>query len=401
MDFRYIAPLLQSGASRSSRIFSYAGLGTGVVLLLCSLQMYLNIQQLLRGRSESSSGYDFVSISKTITNATMGSPEKNLFNAAEIEEMRSRPYIQGAAPVLANNFRVQLSGGEVIPLSTDFILESLDNEFIDTVPASFSWEENQNTIPIIFSSDFLEMYNVFAPGYGLPQISPETASQLVVFITCYGADGSRQTYRGNIVALSDRINSILVPKSFLDWANKKYSGSTMPVKASRVYLKTTDANDPALLGFLDSKGYKVNKDKVKFGRVKQVLQGVFGGLGVFGLLVVLLALMLFSFYLQLMVARSKDNLQLLITLGYSPSWLSKKVSGKFIPVYVMIVLCALVITQLVQFAFKQFMRSGNPSLSPWIHWSIALTALLLVLVSVFANYSLVQKLLRGIAGNEK
>ena len=40
-----------------------------------------------------------------------------------------------------------------------------------------------------------------------------------------------------------------------------------------------------------------------------IIQSIFSGLGIFGLIVVILALMLFSFYLQLVIARSKDNLE--------------------------------------------------------------------------------------------
>src|SRR4030095_8039388 len=117
-----------------------------------------------------------------------------------------------------------------------------------------------------------------------------------------------------------------------------------------LFLKTKDANNPELLNFLDQKNYKINKDKTKFGRVKQVLQGIFTGLGVFGLLVVVLALMLFSFYLQLVIARSRESLQLFLALGYSPSWLSRNVANQFIPLYIAIVITALILVQAMQWA---------------------------------------------------
>jgi hypothetical protein len=355
--------------------------------------MYINIQQLLGGEEPRKEGYDYISISKTITNETMGQLEKNLFNEKDIQEVAAQPFIQGVSPLIANRFRVQLSAGDVLPFSTDMFLESLDNSFIDTVPPNFTWQEGENFIPIVFSSDFLEIYNVFAPGYGLPQISEATASQLVVYITCFGENGVRQTFRGSIVALSDRVNSVIVPKNFLTWANKTF-GQTTDVKASRIYVKTKDANNPDFLTFLQEKNYKVNKDKTKFGRVKQVLQGIFSGLGIFGLLVVVLALMLFSFYLQLMIARSKDNLQLLLMLGYSPGWLSKNVSKQFIPVYVLVVAAAVVFTWAMQWAFHHFAMFDRPELSSFVHWTVAATAAALIMLSLVVNYRIVNKLLR-------
>jgi hypothetical protein len=127
--------------------------------------------------------------------------------------------------------------------------------------------------------------------------------------------------------------------------------------------------------------------------VKQVLQGIFSALGIFGLLVVVLALMLFSFYLQLVIARSKDNLQLLITLGYSPTWLSKNVSRQFVPVYIAIVFVALIVTGIIQFLFHHFAMYQRPEISSFVHWSILLTAVLLVALSVITNYRLIRKLL--------
>jgi hypothetical protein len=391
LSFKPIRPLLQTGTNAASRWFSYIGLGIGVLLLLCSVQMYINIQQMLGGNSIRKNGYDFVSITKTVTNESMGHPDQNLFHQAEIDELKARPFIEGVAPLVANEFRVQMSAGEILAFKTDLFLESLDDDFIDTVPPSFHWQEGQMKIPVIISSDFLEAYNVFAPGQGLPQVSQETAANIPVLITCIG-NGREATFGGSVVAFSDRINSVLVPKSFLEWGNKTF-GEKASGGSARLYLKTKDANNPDLISFLDQKNYKVNKDKIKFGRAKQTLQGIFSGLGVFGLLVVVMALMLFSFYLQLVIARSKDSLQLLLVLGYSPSWLSKNVARQFVPVYIFTVLVALGVTQLMQWAFHHFVMYDRPELSTLVHWGVMSIAVALIILSVFTNYRLVRRLL--------
>ena len=391
VSFKPIRPLLQTGNNAASRWFSYFGLGIGVLLLLCSIQMYINIQQMLAGGSIRKNGYDYISITKTVTNATMGQPEKNLFQQKDIDELKAQPFIENVAPLLANQFRVQLSAGDILPFKTDLFLETLENEFIDTLPPNFHWQEGQEHIPIILSSDFLEIYNVFAPGQGLPQISEATASGVPIFITCIN-DSKRLTFQGQIVAFSDRINSVLVPKPFLTWANN-YFGGTEASDAARVFIKTKDANNADLLNYLDQKNYKVNKDKTKFGRVKQLIQGIFSGLGVFGLLVIILALMLFSFYLQLVIARSKPSLQLLLTMGYSPTWLSKNVAKQFMPIYFFVILGALVAVQVIQWAFHQFIMIGQAETSTFVHWGVLITAFVLLVLSVYINYRLIRKLL--------
>ncbi|MEI9946187.1 MAG: hypothetical protein WDN26_18435 [Chitinophagaceae bacterium] len=388
-SYKTIKKLLLTGANTASRWFSYIGLAIGMLLLLCSLQMFVNIQQMVKKTNVRKNGFDFISVSRLITNQNMG--KDNRFTNADIRELKSQPFIDDAAPLLPNQFKVIADAGNMIPFSSDIFLEALDNDFIDTIPPTFTWTEGQEVVPIIFSADLLEIYNVFAPSYDLPQLSPATASNIRISLRCEGKLGEK-VFRSNIVAFSDRVNSLLVPQNFLTWANKTLEGVDS-VKSSRVFIKTKDANNTELLKFLDEKNYRINKDRTLPGRTKQVLRGFVSALGIFGLLVIMLALMLFSFYLQLVIARSKDNLQLLLTIGYSPSWLSKNLAKQFIPVYIFVVLSALAFTQLMQWGFHHFIMYDRPELSPFVHWSVIVAVVLLIVLSIVANYKMVKKLL--------
>lgn len=387
VSFKPIKPLLQTGTKTASRWFSYIGLGAGVLLLLVSVQMFINLDQLLHKVNTRKNGFDFISISKKINEENQSI--KSIFTKQEIDELKSKPFVDGVAPLIANEFRVHVEASGIF--GTDLFLETLENEFIDTVPNSFQWQQGQMIVPLIISSDFLEAYNVFAPGNGLPQMSSTTAERLPITVECSG-QGKTLKLQARIVAFSDRINSVLVPKSFLDWANQNL-GEATEHGATRLFIKTKDANNPDFLSYLDQKNFLVNKDKTRLGRTKQTLQAVFSGLGVFGLLVVVMALMLFSFYLQLLIARSRDNLQLLLLLGYSPNWLSKNVSKRFIPVYIFIVLAALVVTQILQWAFHHTVMYDRPELSSAINWVVLVIAVGLIILSIITNYRLVRKLL--------
>lgn len=390
LSFKNIAPFLITNQNKSSRWFSYLGLGIGVLLLLCSVQLYININQLMKERNPKKTNYDFISITKRITNDNMG--QDHSFTLAEIEALKSQKFITNATPLIANKFIVSATGGQTLPFSTDIFLEAIDNDFIDTIPPSFTWKEGDNLVPIIVSSDYLELYNtVFAPSRDLPQISESTVGALMVQLECTGIFGTK-IFKGNIVALSDRINSVIVPKNFLEWANRNIANLPSG-NASRVYIKTADANNVDFLNYLQSKNYQVNKDKTRFGRVKQVLQAVVSGLGIFSILVILLAMMLFSFYLQLMIAKSKHNLQLLLTLGYSPQWLSNTVAKKWIPVYIAIIASALLTTALLQYFFQQSFLKGRDDLSPIVHWIVIAIAVLLAILCAAINHRLIKRLL--------
>lgn len=376
-----------------SKWIGYFGLGIGVFLLLVSVQMFVNIQQLLQENSpRKSGGYDFISISKTITNDNMG--KDNSFTNADILHLEQAPGIAGVAPLISNKFRVRATAGDIIPFSTDLFLESIDNNYIDTLPPDFNWQPGQLTVPIIFSSDFLEMYNVFAPAQGLPQLSAKTISSVNIILECSGPFGT-QNFKGHIVGLSDRINSLLVPKSFLNWSNGYFMKDTA-VHASRVYIKTKDANDPKLISYLDQQGYHLNKDKVKFSRIKGFLQNIVSVIGAFGVLVIILALMLFSFYLQLIIAKSKDNLQLLLTLGYSPKWLAKSVAKTWLPVYLFIIIISIIFTEIIHWLFIQLPFAQAGKLSYILDWKVWITAIFLLALTIVINGRLVKKELENI-----
>jgi hypothetical protein len=387
ISFKSIAPFLKTG-NKTARFFSYAGLAIGVMLLLCCVQMYINLNELLKEKNPRKNGFDFISVTKTITNENMG--KDNRFSLQDIEEFKAQKIITDAAPLISNQFRAKASAGDIIPFSTDLFLESIQDNFIDTLPPNFTWQQGQQDVPIIFSADFLEMYNVFAPAQGLPQLSESSIGAVNIVLECLAPDGSSIKFSGHIVAVSDRINSVIVPKTFLEWGNKMFS--TQPQQpAARVYVKTTDANSVALQNFLQQKNYHVNKDKTKFGRIKSTLQAIVAGLGGLAVLVVLLSVLLFSFYLQLMISKSKDNLQLMLTLGYSPLWLSKTVTKKWIPIYAIIILTALLTTQIFQYLFQKNFVAGQDKLVPYLDMYVIALATILFLLCILANYRLIKK----------
>jgi hypothetical protein len=106
--------------------------------------------------------------------------------------------------------------------------------------------------------------------------------------------------------------------------------------------------------------------------------------------------MLFSFYLQLMIARSKDNLRLLLTLGYSPKWLAQSVAKTWLPVYLFVIIGALIITQILHLLFIQLSFVNAANISWMLHWSVWLFAVLLLILTLFINSQLVKKELNKI-----
>ena len=135
--------------------------------------MYININGLLKNKNPKKDGYDYIPVTKNISNENMAS--SHAFTEADIDEIKKQPFIDDAAPFLSNKFVIKANGGATLPFSSDIFLESINEKFIDTLPPSFSWKEGDNTIPVIIASDYLELYNtVFAPSKDLPQFSEKS-----------------------------------------------------------------------------------------------------------------------------------------------------------------------------------------------------------------------------------
>lgn len=384
--FSQISKFLSTDKGRWNKLTGYTGLTLGVLLLLCAVQMYFNVNAFIGEKEIKKSAFDYVSITKLITDQNMG--KDNRFSSEEISELNAQPFILDAAPLIGNQFRAQISAGNIIPFSTDLFLEAIDNQFIDTVPADFIWKPGSRSVPIILSADYLELYNIFAPAQELPQLSENSIKQVNLQLLCSGM-GFNYTFNASIVGLSNRISTILVPEEFLIWANK-HLGDGSQEKFARVYIKTDNISNPTLLKYIEEKGYQINKEKTRSARIKIILQSFVSGIGIFSLLVILLSMMLFGFYLKLMIARSKENLILLQTLGYSPNLLAKMVAKRWIPVYLIIILIALAITCILQVAFS-YTFDYKESLSPLLNWQTFAIAALLAMICIWINTNLIKK----------
>src|SRR4051812_48026820 len=108
VSFKPIRSLLQTGSPVVSRWLSYIGLGIGVLLLFCSIQMLVNIQQLLKGNIIHKNGFDYISVTKKVTFENVGNYETSNFDQKEIDELRSQPFIADVAPLVTTQFQLEL-----------------------------------------------------------------------------------------------------------------------------------------------------------------------------------------------------------------------------------------------------------------------------------------------------
>lgn len=101
--------------------------------------------------------------------------------------------------------------------------ESVPDEYVDVSLDNWHFDESAQVIPIIIPRNYLNLYNFgFAQSRNLPKLSEGLMSLIQMDIMLRG-NGCAEQFKGKIVGFSNRLNTILVPQAFMDWANQRFA----------------------------------------------------------------------------------------------------------------------------------------------------------------------------------
>ncbi len=361
--FDLLRKIIRTGVGKGRFFMASIGLGIAMVLILIALQVNTDFNQLLYSDKNQNETADFLVINKKVTNSMMGQPGKSVFSPAEIENVRKQSFVQATGLITSSQFKVVAQAPGDLHFATDMFFEAVPDSFIDVKEDDWKWNPGDRTIPIILPNDFLNLYNFgFSLSQNLPQISQETVKALPLQVVISNNQTS-DTYTGHIVGFSDRISSFLVPASFMDWANQKYAG-TSSAPASRIVIKTADPSNPALVKFLDDNGYTANQDKLKFSKTRVIVQTIVSVIGFFGLILLFFALLVFSMFIQLVIASCRKEIQLLVILGTAPRQLQRYLLKQFVPLYFIIGILSLLLVTILQYLAAGMLAKHDMVVSP-------------------------------------
>lgn len=382
--------LLLRNTNQGRLISAWMALCIGCTLLLVSVMMWSVFQDLLKGKSSNDSlGSTFLTISKKVDDAAMANKERSQIQAQDISQIKSAPQVQDVGMLSPANFKVSASiGSGPMAFYTLLFLEAAPDRFMDQMPNSWQWQEGDNTLPIILSRDFLNMYNyVFAPSQGLPLLSEQTVKALGFTLTM-GEGANATNYRAQVEGFSDRISSVLVPQSFIEYGNKKFAPQA-PISISRVIIKVADPSDKAFISFLENNNYSTNAEQLRFSKMRSIVDVVSGATGVLALLLMGIGALVFVLFIELTMAKAQASVQLLLQIGFSPKKLSRFLMAKYLP----IMLSALSVAVLVAIAIQYFasqklstLQLSIPSFPSFYVWCAAAISGLILLVQI--SYSI-------------
>lgn len=377
-----------------------AGSLLGFFILMMALQLWFDVQHFMQTDEDDLFAPGIVVVNKRVSMLNTLGLSDNTFSEDEIQSLRKLPFIHRAEPFVPCRFKVEvsidLSGVEIPNLVSEFFFESVPDDLVDIPASEWQWDSLSRFVPVVLPSDFLKFYNFgFAPGQNLPQLS-EKGLRLANLKVGISGNGKQQRLNGRIVGLSEKINTILVPESFLKWANERY-GHERIQRPARLVIVSRVAADPNLTTLIRDRNYETGASELRSGKLNQILQLSLVVTGVIGLVIILLALYLFLLSFSLFIVRSDYEIRTLVQLGVNPRKLIRYLFNMLLLVMgVIFSVNSLMLWFVHQKAYSQLLEKGIgilPGTSPATY----LLALGVILVLLGLNYLNIRRNIHRVA----
>ena len=291
----------------------------GMTIVLLGYQLYCDILPIFTA-NDSFLKADYLVVSKKIGMANALGQQHSGFSKDEIADLQAQPFVKGVGQFTSTAYKAEatmgVSGMKI--LNSELFFESVPDPFVDISLDNWHYTPGDSLVPVILPRSYIAMYNFgFAQNHSLPKINEGLVGMIDLHIQVQGK-GGQGYFRGKVIGFSSKLNTILVPQSFMAWSNNHFSpDSEMP--PSRLILDVTNPADQRIGTYLEDHNYELednNLDAEKTTYFLKLMVTLVMGVGV-----VISAL---SFYvlllsIYLLVQKNTTKLQNLLLIGYSPS----------------------------------------------------------------------------------
>jgi hypothetical protein len=359
------------GNYRSSRLgAALLALCIGTTLLLLSVMIWWNFNELLHGKGDTDSlGSTFLTVSKRVTDENMGHPGATIFTPQEIVDLKNASQVQDAGMLISNHFPVYASLNDKLGFATEMFLEAVPDRFIDKKPDDWNWQPGNTQVPVILSAEFLNLYNYgFALSRGLPQLSQSTVKTISLDLKI-SYNNTAQHYAAHVTGFSDRISSVLVPESFITYGNKVYGDNALSTP-SRLILKVQDASSKQFTDYLSQHDYVTNNEQLRWSKVRAIVAVVSAATGVLAILLMGIGALVFILFIELTISKAQQSLTLLLQLGVSPRYLSRFMLRRFLPLVLSMVGLSMCIAIVAQVGASYWAQGQNLQLFLLPGWPV-------------------------------
>lgn len=234
--------------------------------------------------------------------------------------MKEQPFTENVGVFTPSLFKVSAGLGMQkagIHLSTEMFFESVPDEYVDVNLDKWLFDKETRVIPIIIPRNYLNLYNFgFAQSRSLPKLSEGLISMIQMDITLRG-NGRVEQFKGQIAGFSNRLNTILVPQTFMDWANTSFAPGKV-AHPSRLIVEVKNPTDTAISDYFRQKHYETEGDSLDAGKTTYFLRLITGIVMGIGLFISILSFYILMLSIFLLLQKNTVKLENLLLIGYTP-----------------------------------------------------------------------------------
>lgn len=314
--------LLRENISKVQLIgFGIANL-IGLIIVLLAIQFYLDISPIFTEKDKLFKR-DYVTVSKQVGLISGLTAKSNGFSSAEINDLKQQPFVKDVGVFTSSQYSVFAgfnNPGMGVGFNTEMFFESVPDNFIDVKSEDWTFSPLETNIPIILPKNYLDLYNFgFAESKSMPKLTEGLIGMINLDITLYTKHKEPREMKGRIVGFSNRINTILVPESFMTWANEQY-GNAGHVEPARLIVEISNVADPNLANYFKTKGYEISGDNTTASKMAFFLKIIVGIVVSVGIVICLLSFFVLVLSIYLLLEKNMGKLRTLRLIGYTKSY---------------------------------------------------------------------------------
>lgn len=341
--------------------FFFANL-CGMLIVLLGFQFYRDVLPVFT-QSDSFMGAEYVIVSKKITAGNTLSGRSNSFVSDEVEDMQGQPFASKVGKFTSTEYKVDarmgINGTPV--LSSELFFESVPDGFVDVSLDQWQWKEGDNAVPIILPRTYIAMYNFgFAHNHSLPKISDGLVGMIDFKIFIHG-NGRQDEYKGKVIGFSSRLNSILVPQSFMDWSNKTYAPDSKS-DPTRLIVEVANPTDERIAQYVEDNGLDTENNNLDAEKTTYFLKLVVTLVMAIGLVISVLSFYILMLSIYLLVQKNASKLENLLLIGYSPTLVAMPYQLLTVGLNLVVLLIALIGVTLLRSNYMEMIETLFPDI---------------------------------------
>lgn len=363
--------------------FFFANL-VGVAIILLGVQFYNDYKAL--DSEDSFMKADYLIVNKKIGALSGLTGAQSTFSQTDIDNLAAEDFVErmGAFTPSSFNVRARFNVEGFVSFSTEMFFESVPDDFVDVESDAWHYREGSSDIPIILPKNYLDLYNFgYAQGKGLPKLSEGILGAMKLQIQIEG-NGGHGDFDGRIVGFSSRLNTILVPEQFMQWANQQYANGDEAKEPTRLIVEVNNPTDERITSYLQAHDYETDEDKLDASKTTYILRIIVSIVMAVGIVISILSIYILMLSVFLLVQKNSTKLENLLLIGYSPTKVSFPYQALTVGLNVLVLLLAVAVMLVVRSIYLEMFQNFFPDLEvPGILPTLCVGVLLLVMVSIF------------------